>query len=91
MHFQQAVPHEIRSLASRLEDLPTTEQNQRSRTTAVTLVLFALLALPIVHVLGETWGLRPVPATCFSLGTVLSCALVRTPLEVISHFKQSNR
>ncbi|KAI1451240.1 hypothetical protein F4805DRAFT_471811 [Annulohypoxylon moriforme] len=90
MHFQQAVPREIRSLASKLEPLPTTEQNPRPRPPVVAILLLALLALPVVHVLGESWGLRPVPATCFSLGTVLSCVLVRTPLEVISHPKQSN-
>lgn len=65
MHFQQAVPSELKSLASKLEDIqPLAGQNLPHRFSMIAFALSSLLALPILQVLGESGGLRPFSATC---------------------------
>ncbi|KAI0596104.1 hypothetical protein F4775DRAFT_331290 [Biscogniauxia sp. FL1348] len=73
MHFPQAVPDEFQSLTSRLEIIPPPAgQSHQPRFSRVTLSLILLLALPILQALGESCGLHPFAATCFSLGTVMA-------------------
>ncbi|KAI1658099.1 hypothetical protein F4813DRAFT_357339 [Daldinia decipiens] len=73
MHFQQAVPNELRSLAFKLEDKqPIIEQKSQSRSLRIAAVLLSLLAFPTIQVLGESCVLRLIPASSPCLPQSLS-------------------
>ncbi|KAI1363653.1 hypothetical protein F5Y08DRAFT_309011 [Xylaria arbuscula] len=80
MHFQQAVPHDMLAGVS-LQAAPCTRHvGDRPRLPGVILAT-ALLSLPIVQFMGESYGLSPSTSTGASLIVVVVGFMISTKID----------